>query len=239
MKKILILASFCVAFTVTAVRADIRVLLDEIRTYGERVDRIEKSAEKVSLQPLVQGGTAIADKLRPVIEEISEADYDFVLKNFKGFVVGREEAIVIEPDSIFFLGLANKVGTENDRLFFHFLNEVKPDGSWPVYIEQQTDVGGCTKYGDGHLSALYKKGKALLPKLTGYYGKQTRSILEDLSYQLTAGTCACDNQQSVVKELRSFLEINKESEITGKVKTRLDEIQKNKTGMEYNCIGGR
>ena len=239
MKKLLMTTVFCLTSIAIIALADSSSLLKEVRQYGEKIDRIEKSAGKVSLQEIVQEGTSMADKLRPVIEELSESDYDFVLKNMKGFAIGRQEAVFIEPDTVFFSSLAKKVGIEDDRLYFHFLNEVMPDGSWPVYVEQQTDVGGCTKYGEGYLSNLYKKGNALLPKVTGYYSKGVKRIVRHLSDKLVSGTCACGDRQSVIKELRLFLELNKESDIVAKVKKRLEVVQKDRSTMEFNCIGGR
>jgi len=89
------------------------------------------------------------------------------------------------------------------------------------------------------LSNLYKKGNALLPKVTGYYSKGVKRIVRHLSDKLVSGTCACGDRQSVIKELRLFLELNKESDIVAKVKKRLEEVQKDRSTMEFNCIGGR
>jgi hypothetical protein len=237
MNKIISITGFCLVFIVSNASAD--SLLDEVRKYGESVSRIEKSVEKVSIGELIQKGSSIADRLRPVIENFSQADYEFIEKNMKGFIVNREEVIVVQPDSAFFLKLANRVGTEKDRLYFTFLNELYEGHFWPAYIDLQTDVGGCTRYGEGILSNLFGKGKALLPKVNGYYAEEVKKELSNISSQLAAGRCACGNQESVVKELRLFLELNKESEIAGKIKNRLDDVEKSKSDIEFNCVGGR
>lgn len=135
--------------------------------------------------------------------------------------------------------LAKKHGTDNDNMYFQFRREWMPEGFWPVYINLQTDVGGCTRFGEGYLANLYKKGNTLLPKMTGYYAKETAKILKAVSYQLTSGSCACGDQQSVIKELKLFLELNPKSEITKMVENRLEDVQKQRSAMQYECVGGR
>jgi hypothetical protein len=213
--------------------------LDPIFKYKKHVDQIELSAKKTSLQELIQEGTAIADKLRPVIEKLSEADYEVVEKNMKGFTVNRDEVIVIEPNMAFFIDLAKKQGTDTDNMYFQFRREWMPVGFWPVYINLQTDVGGCTRFGEGYLANLYKKGNSLLPKMSGYYAKETEEILKAVSYQITNGTCACADQQSVIKELTLFLELNPKSVITKMVENRLEEVKQQRSVMQYQCVGGR
>ncbi|OGW38593.1 MAG: hypothetical protein A2X58_10025 [Nitrospirae bacterium GWC2_56_14] len=214
-------------------------LVDQVLKYKAHLDRIERSTKKTSLLGLIQEGTTIADRLRPVIENLSEADYEAIEKNMKGFTVNRYEVIVIEPDTAFFATLAKKHGTDNDNMYFQFRREWMPEGFWPVYINLQTDVGGCTRFGEGYLANLYKKGNALLPKMTGYYALETAKILKAVSDQLTSGTCACADQQSVIKELKLFLELNPKAEIAKKVEKRLEDLQKQRIAMQYQCIGGR
>ncbi len=236
-KSLFITCFFLIVIASTAIAND--PLLDRVLKYKEHVDRIEKFTKKVSLLELIQEGTAIADKLRPVIEGLSDADYEIVEKNMKGFTVNRYEVIVIEPDTAFFAALAKQHGTDNDNIYFQFRREWMPEGFWPVYINLQTDVGGCTRFGEGYLANLYKKGNTLLPKMTGYYAEETTKILKAVSYQLTSGTCACGDQQSVIKELKLFLEHNPKSEITKMVENRLEDVQKQRSAMQYQCTGGR
>ena len=238
MTKLLLITCFILTVLVSVTFA-YDSLLDPVLKYKEHIDRIERSTKKTSLQELIQEGTTIADKLRPVIERLSEADYEVVEKNMKGFTVNRDEVIVIEPDTAFFAALAQKHGTDTDNMYFQFRREWMPEGFWPIYINLQTDVGGCTRFGDGYLANLYKKGNALLPKMTGYYAKETTKILKAVSYQLTTGTCACGDQQSVIKELKLFLQLNPKSEITKIVEKRLEDVKQQPSPMQYQCIGGR
>jgi len=237
-KTLTVMILILTVITTTAMAGN-HPLVDQVLKYKAHLDRIERFAKKTSLLDLIQEGTTIADRLRPVIEELSEVDYEAIEKNMKGFTVNRYEAIVVEPDTAFFEDLAKKHGTENDNTYFQFRREWMPEGFWPVYINLQTDVGGCTRYGEGYLANLYKNGNALLPKTTGYYAQETAKILKAVSDQLTSGTCACADQQSVIKELKLFLKLNPDAEITKKVEKRLDDVQKQRIAMQYQCVGGR
>lgn len=219
-------------------QADNGPLLDSVRKYGGHVDLIERSAGKASLMGLIQEGTALADRLRPVIPDLSETDYKFVKKHLKGFVVNRQEVIVVEPDTAFFRALAEKHGTDNDRLFSQFLHEWMPAGTWPVYINLQTDFGGCTRFGDGFLAELYLKGNKLLPQMTGYYAREITKIVKEVSFELTAGTCACRDRQSVIKEFEMFLDFNSGSELSGAIKNRLEKVREKRDSIRYYCSAG-
>jgi hypothetical protein len=206
--------------------------------YGRELSRIEASGKTVSLEEMLQQGNEIAAELKPVIERFSPEDYASVEKNMKGYVVNREEVILVEPDTRFFSKLAGKIGTAHDQLYFNYLLKVMPDGFWPVYITRQTDVGGCIDYGNGSLSTLYKEGTGIAPKLAGYYREQIDRTLEDIAEQLTAGACACGTIASVKIELQAFLDMNPKASIVEKVRARMDSLQRKSHRVRENCIGG-
>jgi len=218
--------------------ADTASLLQRAGEYGQEVSRIEASGKTASLEKLLKQGDELAAELRPVIEQLSNADYASVEKNMKGYVVNREEVILLNPDTRFFSKLAGTIGTEHDRLYFNFILKVMPEGYWPVYIMRQTDVGGCIDFGTGALSTLYKEGIQLSPKLAGYYRQQLDMTLEDIADQLTTGACACGNITSVKKELETFLEINPKTPISDRARARLHAIQQGRHTIRENCIGG-
>jgi hypothetical protein len=117
--------------------------------------------------------------------------------------------------------------------------KVRPNGYWPVYVTRQTDAGGCVEFGSGSLSALYKEGSAMLPKLAGYYRRQVDSTIEDVARQVTAGTCACGKISSVKKELRMFLEMNPNAPVAGTVRARMKALERGAHDVTENCVGGR
>lgn len=218
--------------------ADTAVLLKKVGEYGQEVSRIQASATTTKLEELLQQGNAIAADLHRVIEQLSKEDYDYVIKNMKGFIVKREEVIITEPDSMFFSKLAQKVGTEQDRLYFDFALKVKPEGYWPAYLIRQTDLGGCTNYGDGTLSLLYKEGAMLSPKVGAYYRKQLDKMINEISRKFTSGSCACSDAQSVITEFEKFIETNPHAPFVDKVQVRLQSIKQGNSNIRFHCVGG-
>lgn len=237
-KKIIAVLLNIFIFPVPLYAVETASLLKRVGEYGQEISRIEASAKTVSLEKLIQQGDAIAVELHRVIEQLSKADYEYVVKNMKGFIVNREEVIVTEPDSNYFSKLAQKVGTEQDRLYFGFVLKVTPEGYWPVYLLRQTDLGGCTKYGDGVLSRLYKEGTVLLPKVGGYYRKQLDKMTDKMGREFTSGSCACGDFQSVMKEFQIFIETNPNEAIVDKVKERLQSIKQGSANVRFHCVGG-
>lgn len=218
--------------------ADTDALLKRVGKYGQEVSRIEISAKTVSLGNLLQQGNAIAADLHPVVEQLSNADYEYVVQNMKGFVVHRTEVIIIEMDSKFFTNLAEKIGEDQDRLYFNYIKKVKPNGYWPVYMERQTDLGGCIKYGDGTLSRLYEEGPTILQKVDKYYRAELDKTISEIGSKFTTGSCACRDAQYVTKEFQEFIKINKDAPIIDKVKNRLESIKQGSSNIRFHCVGG-
>jgi hypothetical protein len=218
--------------------ADMASLLQKAGEYGQELSRIEASGKTASLEKLLQLGNRVAADLKPVIEQLSPEDFASIENNMTGYVVNREEVILVEPDTRFFSKLADKTGTEQDRLYFNFMLKVMPEGYWPVYITRQTDVGGCIEFGNGSLSALYKEGTDISPKLAGYYRKQIDRTIEDIADQITTGTCACGKIASVKKELQTFLAMNPKASIADRVRARMAVLQRGTDPVRESCIGG-
>lgn len=226
---------FCPSFLNAA---DTAALLKKVGDYGQEVSRIQASAKTAKLEELLQQGNAIATDLHRVIEQLSKEDYDYVVKNMKGFIVNREEVLIAEPDFVFFSKLAHKVGTEQDRLYFDFALKVIPEGYVPAYLIRQTDLGGCTNYGDGTLSRLYREGTLLSPKVGDYYRKQLDKMINEMSRHFTSGSCACGDVQSVITEFEKFIETNPNAVTVDKVKERLRSIKQGNSNIRFHCVGG-
>lgn len=193
----------------------------------------------MSLEELLRRGDELAAELRPVIEQLSDQDYASVAMGMRGYVVNREEVILLEPDTRLFARLAREVGTSQYRLYFDFMLKVRPNGYWPLYVKRQTDAGGCVDFGGGTLSALYKEGRAMLPKTGGYYRRQLERTIEDIASLVTEGTCACGKISSVKEELRLFLEMNPNASVVGAVRARLKDVGRGEHVVTEDCVGGR
>ncbi|MFH0926455.1 MAG: hypothetical protein V1872_12655 [bacterium] len=88
---------------------------------------------------------------------------------------------------------------------------------------------------------MYKEGRTNLSKLTGFYKEKTENMLteiEDKFIHLDYG-CACGDQQSVIKELNLFLDLNQGSQHVEKVNEGLNTILKGKSKIKFECVGGQ
>ncbi len=219
--------------------AEVASLVRRAGEFGDEVSRVEASGRTASLEGLLRRGNELASELKPVIEQLSDQDFVAVERGMRGYVVNREEVILVEPDTRFFSKLAGRIGTAQDRLYFDFMLKARPDGYWPAHVRRLTDAGGCVEFGSGSLSALYKEGRARLPKLAGYYRHQLDGTLEDLARQVTAGTCACGDIASVKKELRIFVEMNPDAPVAGAVRARTEALERGTQAVTERCVGGR
>ena len=102
----------------------------------------------------------------------------------KGFVINRDEVLFIEPDLKFYAQLLKTHGTKADVAFINLMRQIKPDNFYAKYIEMQTDVTGCTIYGNGVLTTLYGKTmqfKKIYPKAyIKDVNEETDKILEEI-----------------------------------------------------------
>jgi len=188
------------------------------------------------VESVVRKGKTVSEKLEE-IEALSEADYALLEKKMRGFVVNRDEILFIEPDSKFFARLAETRGTKADMAFFALMPQIKPRNVWAAYIEQQTDVSGCTIYGNGALTGLYGKAlqfKRAYPK--AYASDINKEIAEILS-EFTDGTCACGTRAGVEKEFRAFIKTFPKDKNTPAIKKRLANLKGNKD-FRFNCESG-
>ena len=92
----------------------------------------------------------------------------------------------------------------------------------------QTDVSGCTIYGNGVLTTLY--GKALQFKKTypKAYIKDVNEEIDKILEEFIEGTCACGNRNSVLKEFRLFIKTFPNDKNTPRIKKRLTKLAKDK-----------
>lgn len=207
--------------------------------FGKEVSRAETSGTTASLEDLLRRGNELAAELSRIIEQLSVEDYRAVERGMRGYVVTREEVIIVEPDTRFFSKLAGNTGTTQDRLFFAYMLKVRPNGYWPAYVTRQTDAGGCVEFGSSLLSALYQEGLELVPKLAGYYRRQLESTVDDIGREVAEGTCACGKSSSVKEELRTFLKMNPNAPLAGAVRARLSALERGTQVVREDCVGGQ
>lgn len=232
---IVLFATFCAALA-SPVYSQNKIVLRLADEYSRTLGNFQARKSGVSVESVLRKGKAVAERLDE-LEDLSDAEYALVEKKMKGFVVNREEAVYIKPDLKFFAQLSGRRGTKADSAFFALMLEIRPDDVFPVYMERQTDVSGCTIYGNGVLTALY--GKALQFKKTypqAYTSEIDEEINEILS-EFTGDPCACGERDKVIREFRLFIRTFPNDENTPKIKKNLASLQKRKDA-RFNCISG-
>jgi len=172
------------------------------------------------------------------LEALSPADFDRLTAAMNGAVIGRDEVLVVEVDTDYFLKLAASRGSRVDRAFFASLRATYPDSTWPIYVEQQTDYSGCTRFGTGTLVSEYRRWTRFTAGFPGRYTAAVRREVERVSNELTQSTCACGTNASVEQELGQFLRVVPRAPISAMVSARLRAVRAGRSDIRPQCISG-
>jgi hypothetical protein len=130
----------------------------EVGAYAKALDDLLKSNSKQSIEPLFEAGMQASPSIQAVLPDLSEAQFQQVQHQMQGFVVARDQVILVRPKVGEFKALARKIGTKADRAFFEIYGRTEPDanGTFPAYIKQQSDEAGCTRFDGKLLTDLYR-----------------------------------------------------------------------------------
>ena len=172
------------------------------------------------------------------IESMTAAQFA-EFRAIKGVVASRDEAIFIRPDVTYFRGLARAYGDQADRAFFVALEATYPDSVWPVYVKQQTDLGGCTRFGTLRVTGEYVRWADFLKRHPGRYRDHATKELDAAFDVLTESTCACGERDTVERELEDFLRRVQQPAPRATVEARLQAVRAGRSGMRARCVGGR
>jgi hypothetical protein len=173
-----------------------------------------------------------------VMESLPDEEFQRLGRDLPGAIVNREEVVFVEPDADYFTKLAAASGDGADRAFFSTLKAIYPKSVWPVYIEQQTDYSGCTRFGSMTLVGTYRAWFDFQRKFPGRYAagaqKETDAVIE----HLTTSTCACGDLASVERELQRFLRRFPTSSARAKVDQRLQALRGRRSDIRTSCVAG-
>ena len=218
------------------VYAQNKTILQLADEYSIALKKYQQQKPTTSVESVLHKGKAVNNKIED-LENLSEADYTLLEKKMKGFVINRDEVLFIEPDLKFYTQLLKTHGTKADVAFINLMRQIKPDNFYAKYIEMQTDVTGCTIYGNGVLTTLYGKAlqfKKIYPKA---YIKDVNEETDKILEEFIEGTCACGNRNSVLKEFQLFVKTFPNDKNTPRIKKRLTNLVKNKE-FRFNCQSG-
>jgi hypothetical protein len=170
-----------------------------------------------------------------VMSDLTDPDYDAVVKRMQGFHLSRNEVELAEPDPSFFLERARAQADSVGILFFQDYQETVPEGSLPAWFRPMTDYSGCVEFGSLALVHAYGRWKAFALGHPHRYAAQVAGFRRKIETILTVGDCACEDKESVLKELNAFLESFPRATIADRVRQRVQAIQEDRAHIRYHC----
>jgi hypothetical protein len=173
-----------------------------------------------------------------VLESLPDEEFQRLARDLPGAIVNREEVVFVEPDPDYFTKLAAARGDGADRAFFSALKTTYPKSVWPVYVEQQTDYSGCTRFGSMTLVETYRAWSDFQRKFPGRYAAGAKKETDAVIERLTTSTCACGDLVSVEEELQRFLRSFPTSSARARVDQRLQALRARRSDIRANCVAG-
>ena len=217
---------------------------EAINTYLMAVQAAQKAPSSGQLEVAFNAISPLRDVLvldrdgnGRLLESLPERQFTELRRELVGLLVNREEVVFVEPDVLFFRRLARR-GDRADRAFFAALSSTYPESVWPVYVEQQTDYSGCTRFGSGTLVSTYLTWAAFRRQHPNRYETGSRSHLDEIVRTFTESTCACGDRASVEQELTEFLRRADASDVRSRVAARLAAIRGDRANVRFRCTSG-
>jgi hypothetical protein len=173
-----------------------------------------------------------------VLESLPDEEFRRLGRDLRGAILNRDEVVFVEPNPDYFTTLAAARGDGADRAFFSAFKATYPESVWPLYVEQQTDYGGCTRFGSMTLVGTYRTWFDFQRTFRGRYAagaqKETDAVIE----HLTTSTCACGDLASVERELQRFRRSFPTSPARAKIDQRLQALRARRSEIRASCAAG-
>jgi hypothetical protein len=173
-----------------------------------------------------------------VLESLPDDDFARLERDLRGVWINREESVYVKPDVDYFVNLASTVGDQVDKEFFTALKMTYQDSHEPAFLELVTDVTACTVFGKMDLVKIYGAWSAFRSRYPDRYKDGAQAEWNDVQFQLTEGTCACDDAASVERELDEFVRTFPTSPDRTAVERRLHDVQAGHSDIRFNCRPG-
>jgi hypothetical protein len=236
LRRATIIVLFVVLFGQSNAYSQTKSILKLAGEYSTALKVFQQKKSRASVESLLRKGNFVADKLDE-LQELNESDYAMLEKKMKGFVVNREEVIYVKPDLKFFRMLSKTRGTKADLAFFTVMREIRPDSVWTAYYEMQTDVTGCTIYGNGVLTRLYGKALQFTRNYPKAYAAEIHEEIRGILEKFDETVCACGERAGVLREYRLFIKTFPRDKNTPAIKRNLANIQRG-NGSRFKCQTG-
>jgi hypothetical protein len=214
----------------------------ELAAYHAALQRVESRIKGSSVEAVFDAAFAVKEALLrnegnlAVIERLSERELEQLTRSTRGIILNRDEVLLAEPDAVFFLALARKYGRAVDVAFFKQYAATFPEGVWPSYVEQQTDVTGCTLFGAGELVSRYAGWRRFQMRHPRNYRRGTAERIGDLEEHLTESTCACGSREDVLRDIEEFVKRFPGTRVAKKIRSRLKALRDGQSDIRFNCL---
>ena len=214
----------------------------EAEYYERSIKEILNRSTPVSLEAVFEEGLSVAKIItnrsnpsdqRNVLEQFDAAAFEKIKLLMTGFWINRDEVIVAEPDPAFFVKLAEEKGTEVDRIFFEALQKTYP-GWFPVYIEQQSDFGGCVVFDGKTISKIYGMWIEFQKKYPERYQYRVQEELKKIEDNITSN-CICNSKDDYWKELRNFVDMHPDLPMAASISLRLKTTNSDASNLRFHC----
>ena len=175
---------------------------------------------------------------RNALESLPEEEFQRLGRELPGATIGRAEVVFVEPDTDYFTQLAAVRGDAADRAFFSALKATYPESVWPVYVERQTDHGGCTRFGSMTLVGTYRAWFDFQRTYPGRYAAGAKKEVDAVVERLAESTCACGDLASIERELQGFLRDFPTASNRAAIDQRLQALRARRSDIRTSCIAG-
>ncbi len=218
------------------------VLPEEIEEYTlefERIqslDRLERNIEVLYRKGIAAGKSLLyhADLSDLyLLERLSEEQLRAVRRALPGLFLNRDEVLQAVPHPERFLEFALKWGGRADIAFFSTLQIAYPSPGWPLYIEPQTDYGGCRRLGSFVFSELNGMWRAFQSRFPDRYKEEVREELAGIEENLLVPG-ACEGPREVAEAYREFIRSFPDAPLSNEIRLRISEIDNGTSNLRFN-----
>ena len=210
------------------------------RAYDEALSRLTSHAPGASLEEVYARAIRLSDALTSgtTLESMTASEFEALRTKSPELILNREEVLIAEPLAPYFIDLAQKFGGPVDRAFFAVLDHIRPDGVWPIYIDQQTDYSGCTRFGRGALVDSYRRWRKFKSQFPRAYVPFVARGLAEVEEHVMHSTCACGDEEETARELDDFAAAFADSPAYAAAISRSRAIHNQRSAIRFKCVSG-
>lgn len=238
-----VLAGALVLFTAGELNAQAETsswLPEEVHAYTLEYEKARsrprsgRGIEALYRKGIAAGNALLSQKSEQlsVLEALDQDQLRSTRRALPGVFVNREEVLEALPDPERFFRFAIEWGDRADVAFFSILTMSYSSPGWPVYIDRQTDYGGCRRLGSFVFSELYEMWRWFQSRFPDRYKEEARREVANLEREILH-TGACESATEVAKAYREFLRAFPGAPVAGEIQVRIDAIESGTSHLRF------